>query len=166
MAGDFQFETYGSLPRSRAKQPRQSAAGRAAIHGLTEAEVGTIDSQVFLAFLWRVAGRPVDAPADWQRERMAVFVIDNYTVHKSAAVQAALPALAAAQIYVFYLPAYSPELSAMEPIWRAVKYHDLVERSHTMLGHLKHTVDHTLTQKVAALRRPPAETASLLPLPT
>ena len=37
----------------------------AAAHGLQEADLGTIDSEVFLGFVWHLAGRPVDAPDTW-----------------------------------------------------------------------------------------------------
>lgn len=45
-------------------------------------DVGKIDSEVFLAFVWQLGGRPTDAPPDWKRERP--LVVDNYSVHKGA----------------------------------------------------------------------------------
>lgn len=56
-AGRFLFETYASLPKSKAKQPRKTPEQIAANQGLTPAEVGPIDGERFLAFVWRMAGR-------------------------------------------------------------------------------------------------------------
>jgi hypothetical protein len=150
-AGEFPFVTFASLPKSHAKQPRPLAE-QAAQHGLTEAEVGKIDSEVYLGFLWTVAGRPPDAPPGWCRERPLWYVVDNYSVHKSERVQAEAPRLAAAGIHLFYLPAYSPELSRMEPVWQDVKYHGLPARSYDRLATLKQAVDTALASKAIQLR--------------
>src|SRR5918912_2432849 len=42
------------------------AAERATAQGLTAEEVGPIDAERFVAFLWQVAGRPAEATSDWQ----------------------------------------------------------------------------------------------------
>jgi hypothetical protein len=148
-AGEFHFETYARLPESRAKQPRKTPAERAADHGLSPEEVKVIDSELFLAFVWKVAGRPEGATETWCRERPLVVVLDNYGVHTSDRVRAELPALAAADVRFFHLPSYSPELSDIEPIWNATKHHDLADRSHSVLGSLKRAVDAALTNRAA-----------------
>ena len=151
-AGEFTFASFASLPKRKAKQPRKTLAEQAADHGLTEEEVGVLNSELFLAFLWQAAGRPVDAPAGWQRERPLVVVVDNYQAHQSARVKAELPALQRAGISLFYLPAYSPELSRIEPLWHAVKYYGLPQRSYQTLGELKRAVDTALVVKRLELR--------------
>ena len=164
-AGEFHFETYARLPERRTKKgnpPRKTLAERAAAHGLTPEEVGVIDHGVFLAFVWKVAGRPAVAPDDWRRERPLVVVIDNYSVHQSDAVAAAMPQLAAAGVELFYLPAYSPELSDIEPVWQDVKHHEIPERSHAVLGDLKRAVDAALLRKAARLRTAATETENSL----
>ncbi len=157
--GEFQYECVARLPQRGTK--RKSVAERAEPHGVTGAEVGTIDSERFLAFVWRVAGRPATAGEGWRRERPVVIVVDNYSVHKSATVRAAVPSLAAAGIVLFYLPSYSPELSAMEPIWHTVKYHDLTRRSYDQLGDLKQAVEAALGRKAAALQAAHAKSTQL-----
>lgn len=147
LVGQFEFASFGSLPRSRSKCPRKPLSARAADQGLTEAEVGAIDSDVFLAFVWHLAGRPPEAPETWRRERPLVIVVDNYTVHQSERVRIELPYLNAADIYLFYLPAYCPELSRMEPIWKDVKYHLMPQRSYERLGELKQAADTALLRK-------------------
>ena len=151
-AGTLAFFSLASLPERRGKTPLSRAA-QAAEHGLTQEEVGKIDSDVFLAFLWTVAGRPATAGDDWRRERPVHFVMDNYSVHKSERVSLERRALAAAGIYLFYLPAYSPELSRMEPHWRDLKGPGLPERSQTSAGSLKQAVDRGLARKAIELRQ-------------
>jgi hypothetical protein len=128
LAGEFRFATFASIPKP-AKRPdgscRKPLAQVAAEHGLTEEDLGVIDSAVFLAFVWQLAGRPLDAPAGWRRERPLMVVVDNYSVHRSERVQWERRKLEAADVYLVYLPAYSPELSRIEPQWKITKYYGL-----------------------------------------
>ena len=150
-AGRFVFETRASVPKSRAKVPRTPPEAIAAKHGLELHEVGALDAEFFLAFLWKTAGRPERAGADGKRERPLVVSLDNYSVHKSETVAAARGALEAADVHLFYLPSYSPELSRIEPIGHAVKYRGMSDRSHTVLGEAKAAVDQALQEKAVQL---------------
>ena len=141
------------MPVSRAKKPRQTPAVIAAGHGLTADEIGVLDAARLIAFIWTVAGRPSAAPAAWVRARPLEIVVDNYSVHTSKQVSALRPIWAAAGIRLQYLPAYSPELSAIEPIWNALKQHELPTRSFALLGDLKRAVDRALQQKAAVLQQ-------------
>jgi DDE superfamily endonuclease len=161
-AGHFVFECWAKVPEREIKG--KSLAGAAARHGVPAEAVGTITGERFVAFLWQVAGRPAGAAAPWQRERPLWIVLDNYSVHHGEELRAALPALRAAGVQLWYLPAYSPELSDIEPIWRSVKHHDLPQRSFKLLGDLKQAVEVTLAQKAAALRVACEKTDHLLPL--
>lgn len=152
IAGEFHHQSWASLPRSRAKKQPPTLAEQAAAHQLQPEEVGRIDSERLLAFIWEIAGRPAIHADGWRRERELVVALDNYSVHKSQEVQAAQPELAAANVTLWYLPAYSPELSEMGPIWHAVKHRDLVRRSYEVLGILKREVDDPLGRKAVALR--------------
>lgn len=146
-AGRFVYELCASLPKHTAKQPRKTPEERATKHGLRAEQVGTIDGERFVRFVWRVAGRPTVYAAGWQRERPLVLVIDNYSVHTGERVQAELDAFAAAGITLFFLPSYSPELSGIEPIWHDVKHHRLTKRSYAILGALFQAVDDALARK-------------------
>jgi hypothetical protein len=161
-AGRFLFETYAALPKSKAKKPRKIPEQIAADQGLTTAEVGPIDSGRFLAFVWRVAGRPALYAEGWKRERPLFLVLDNYSVHTGQAVQEALPLLEAANVFFFYLPSYSPELSEIEPIWNAVKHHEMPVRSHQKVKDLKIAVEEALTRKAEALSTAQQETTNQL----
>ena len=161
-AGRFEFETYASLPKSKAKKQRKTPEQIAAAHDLTPEEVGPIDSGRFLGFVWRIAGRPATAPQDWKRERPLYIALDNYSVHTSQPVQEAIPVLEAANVFFFYLPSYSPELSDIEPIWKAVKHHEIPVRSHSKIKDLKVAVDTALARKAEALLAARQETTDEL----
>ena len=148
-AGDFVHQTFVSLPKSQSKTKEGRAKGRdvmAANHGLSAEVVGPIDAVRFVAFVWELAGRPKDAPADWRRERPVMIVLDNYSVHKSQTVQAIQPAWEAADIFLVPLPSYCPQLSRIEPVWNDVKHHHLPTRSFQHVADLKHNVDAALAQ--------------------
>ena len=121
-----------------------------------ESRTGKLDSAAFLRFLWQdVAGLPAAPdrlPTDYVRARPCVVVLDNYSVHRSTLVQAVQPALAAAGVRFSYLPPYRPELNAIEPLWRHVKYEDLPVRSYPTAAALKAAVDEALDHHVAALQ--------------
>lgn len=116
---------------------------------------GRIASAAFLAFVAAdLAGLPApldQVPPGYRRARPCVVVLDNYSVHRAKDVQAALPALEAADVYFFYLPPYSPELNAIEPLWGDLKYHDLQERSHAELPALQVAVDGALATRADRL---------------
>jgi transposase len=70
-----------------------------------------------------------------------VVVLDNAGIHTSKVVQAARPGLAKQGIYLYYLPAYSPELNRIEPVFKQVKHHDMPVRSHTSKADLRKAVE-------------------------
>ena len=161
LAGGFVYQTWASLPKRRAKQQRKTPEAIAAAHGLAVNEVGPIDAARFLAFVWQVAGRPHEARTDWQRARPLMIVLDNYSVHKSQTVEDARPQLEAADVHLVYLPAYCPELSAMEPVWNDVKQHHLPIRSFEHVAALKRAVDTALACKADQLQQAYAQTTNV-----
>jgi hypothetical protein len=161
-AGEFGSACWAKLPKRGSK--RQTITERAERHGVRADEVGIIDSDHFLGFVWSTAGRPGNAPTDWRRERPLWIALDNYSVHTSDVVRAALPALAAAGVHLWYLPSYSPELSAIEPVWHAVKHREMRRRSFEQLGQLKRAVETVLAEKAVALRAQHLTNDHFLPL--
>jgi hypothetical protein len=150
-SGRFEFESRVSVPQSKAKAPRKTPQERAEAHGIEAGAVGKIDAEVFLSFVWTLAGRPPGAEGPWKRERPLVIVLDNYSVHKCEPVEDEIPRLAVADIHFFYLPSYTPEMSAIEPVWQDVKHHELTKRSHGKLGALQHDVCTALHAKATKL---------------
>lgn len=159
-AGGFMFATYASVPKSTAKKARKTIEERAATHQVDAACLGPIDGERLVAFFWQLSGRPLVHTADWRRERRLIIVLDNYSVHKGDAVKGALSDLEAANIELFYLPSYSPEMSAIEPIWRSVKGHGMPYRTQTVLGQAKQAVDNALAEKARLLRQAKSETTN------
>lgn len=44
-------------------------------------------------------------------------------------------------IYLYYLPAYSPELNRIEPVFKQVKHHEIPRRSHKSKAELRASVE-------------------------
>ena len=59
--------------------------------------------------------------------------------------------LEAADIYLVYLPSYSPQLSQIEPIWKDVKHHYLPKRSYQEVACLKEATEEALDRKAALM---------------
>ena len=163
-AGRFEYQRWACLPKSRAKKQRKSLEELAAAHGVRVEEVGPIDSDRFVAFIWRIAGRGSEEGAAWVRERELAVVLDNYSVHTSGVVAAATSALAVAGVHLVYLPSYCPELSRIEPDWNDIKQHHLPMRSFAQVGELKQAVDGALARKARQLQH--AKTTDLRRLDT
>jgi transposase len=70
-----------------------------------------------------------------------VVVLDNAGIHVSKELKAQRRALARDGIYLYYLPPYSPELNAIEPVFKQVKHHDIPIRSHTSRAELRASVE-------------------------
>lgn len=153
LAGRFEYQSWACLPKSQAKKRRKTAEQLAAAHGLRAEEVGPIDSERLVAFIWRAAGRASEASDGWVRERELVVVLDNYSVHKSKVVEEAVGELKVAGVSLWHLPSYSPELSRIEPDWNDIKQHHLPVRSFEQVGELKRAVDGALARKAHQLQQ-------------
>ena len=79
--------------------------------------------------LVRALDELLDQPATGGRP--LVIVLDNASSHHSHVVRDALPDRAARGLTLFYLPPASPELNAIERVFRAIKHTHLPERRYT-----------------------------------
>ena len=70
-----------------------------------------------------------------------VVVLDNAGIHTSKLVKAARPGLATLGIDLYSLPAYSPELNRIEPVFKQVKHHDMPTRSFATRADLRKAVE-------------------------
>src|SRR5512135_1318099 len=70
-----------------------------------------------------------------------VVVLDNASLHVSKAVKAQRKELARLGIHLYFLPAYSPELNRIEPVFKQVKHHEIPKRSHTSKAELRRSVE-------------------------
>ncbi len=112
---------------------------------------GKYGSDAHVRFVHKVAGLPAVLPEGYRRERPCVIALDNYSVHHSQIVKDRMPALEEAGVRFFFLPPYSPELNAIEPHWRQIKYHELPDRSHKTAESLQAAVDDALTKRARQL---------------
>jgi hypothetical protein len=112
---------------------------------------GKYDAEAHLRFVHKAASLPEALPEGYRRYRPFVIALDNYSVHHSQPVKDRTVELAAAGVRFFFLPPYSPELNAIEPLWRQVKYQDLPERSHKTAESLQAAVDQALTRRAMQL---------------
>lgn len=147
LVGRFEYELMASLPTSKGKKMEGCLEAIAKKHGLLPEQVGKLNADLLVAFLWRIAGRPQDAAQDWKRAIPLYVVMDNYSVHKCDTVKEAQPLLGAANVHLVYLSSYSPELSGIEPIWLDVKHRRMSRRSYDLAGALFDAVDDALTKK-------------------
>jgi hypothetical protein len=160
-AGRLDYQSWAVLPKSRAQKPRTTPEERAAAHGLTVDEVGPIDAERLVTFLWQVAGRPAAASPEWKRVRPLMIALDNYSVHTSQTVVTARPHLAAANVHLIYLARYCPEQSGIEPVWNDLKQHQISVRSFEQMADLKHAVDDALARKADQLQQAHAKPTNL-----
>ena len=79
-----------------------------------------------------------------------VVVLDNAGLHTKAA-RLARRALIRLGIYLYFLPAYSPELNEIEPVFRQVKYQEMPVRSYTSKVALREAVEHAFSSYAAKL---------------
>jgi hypothetical protein len=135
---------------ARAPKPKRKAISPLAA-GLSESELGVLNAEFLIGFIWQIAGRLNEAREGWRRDKPLVIVLDNYSVHQSGRFAGERIKWRAADIELFFLPSYSPELSGIEPLWRDVKQHQMRRLSRDSLLDLKRDVDTVLARKAEAL---------------
>ncbi len=84
-------------------------------------------------------------------DRPLIVVLDNASFHRSLDVQDAIPALWKRGIYLYYLPPYSPELNAVERVFRTIKHHELPGRTYPTLARLTTAVEAAFARQEAKL---------------
>jgi putative transposase len=82
-----------------------------------------------------------------------VVVLDNGSLHTSHVVKEALPSLRERGIRLYYLPPYSPELNAIEPLFGVIKYTELPERTYPTVPALLDAVNAAFARCEARLLR-------------
>ena len=63
-------------------------------------------------------------------------VLDNAPVHTSARFQAKIPEWEEKNLYLWFLPSYSPELNLIEILWKGIKYQWLPASAYTAFENL------------------------------
>lgn len=99
------------------------------------AKPGSLRSEHLVAFLTALPASPVPT----------VVVLDNGSIHRSKAVRAAIPTLRTRGVYLYFLPPYSPDLNAIEPVFRTIKHYRMPERRYATLPALSDAVHAAFT---------------------
>lgn len=69
--------------------------------------------------------------------KQTVVVVDNAPVHHSKAFQAKIQEWQKLDLYVYFLPPYSPEFNKIETLWRFIKYKWLPLDTYANIENLK-----------------------------
>jgi putative transposase len=83
-----------------------------------------------------------------------IVVLDNASFHHSLDMRDAIPELWKHGIYLYYLPPYSPELNAIERLFRTIKHHDLPDRTYPTLDQLTIAVEAAFARRETRLPQP------------
>jgi len=89
----------------------------------------------------------VAAIQEWVGERLAkprVLILDNARIHRSLLMQSKLAEWEEKNLYIFYLPAYSPHLNLIETLWRKMKYEWLKAENYVSFEKLSEAVKEIL----------------------
>ena len=149
----------GTLPGERKRVPYEYPQGRRVNVLATYAPYGPapwLDAVAFERTLTSDDLLTYLKALPWAKEPRVV-VRDNASMHVSKVVKAQRRELARLGIYLYYLPAYSPELNEIEPVFKQVKHHEIPKRSHTSKGDLRESVDQGFTTYRRKLHPKPRE---------
>jgi transposase len=97
--------------------------------------IGSINSDLIIEFM-----------DDFVKEitQKTIIVLDNATIHKSKAFQKRREVWEAQDVYIWYLPTYSPHLNRIETLWRKIKYEWLRPNDYLNWNTLNNAIDEIL----------------------
>lgn len=75
---------------------------------------GSVTSDVIIAFIEDFSS---------SRKQPTAIVLDNAPIHHSKKFEAKIVEWEKQDLYIFFLPTYSPHLNPIEILWRMIKYH-------------------------------------------
>lgn len=78
-------------------------------------------------------------------QQKSVIVLDNATFYHAKIVKAKLDQWAEKDLFIWFLPAYSPHLNKIETLWRKIKYEWLKPPDYLNLQTLNEALDHIFT---------------------
>lgn len=85
----------------------------------------------------------VDCIDEWVKSltKTTVLVLDNAPVHQAKLFQAKVEQWQEQNLFIFFLPAYSPHLNKIEILWRKIKYEWLKPQSYLSLEKLEQALN-------------------------
>jgi transposase len=103
----------------------------------------SMNADLMMAFLDDFAG---------QITQKTVLVLDNATIHHSAAFEDKIPEWEQQNLHIFYLPTYSPHLNLIETLWRKIKYEWLKPHHYQSWDTLSQAVEDIILQVGSVLK--------------
>ena len=91
----------------------------------------------------------VAAIEEWVTEKLSkprVLILDNARIHRSCLMQSKVAEWEAKNLYIFFLPAYSPHLNLIETLWRKMKYEWLKPEDYASFEKLTEAVKKILSE--------------------
>ncbi len=79
-----------------------------------------------------------------QISKKTVVILDNCPIHKSKKFMAKLEEWEEKDVYIFFLPPYSPELNLIEILWKRVKYQWIPFNAYLCFQNLKSSITNIL----------------------
>ena len=76
--------------------------------------------------------------------KKTVVILDNSPIHRSKKFKAKIQEWREQDLYIFFLPPYSPELNLIEILWRRIKYQWLSFDAYLCFQNLKERLSHVL----------------------
>ncbi len=136
---------YGWQPKDEYVRVCPKKGGRLNVFGLLSKDndlkaystAGSMCSDLMIAFLDDFAT---------QTTQKTVVVLDNAPIHRSAGFQSKIAEWEGRDLYIFFLPTYSPHLNLIERLWLKIKYEWLKPRHYQSLETLTKAVEYILCQ--------------------
>ena len=98
---------------------------------------GTMNSELIIAFIDDFATRVI---------QKTVIVLDNATIHHSEAFKEKIDEWQQKDLYIFFLPTYSPHLNLIETLWRKIKYEWLKPQDYLDFDTLTNAVENIILE--------------------
>lgn len=81
-----------------------------------------------------------------QIKQKTVIILDNAPIHKSKIFMQKVEEWKLQDLYIFFLPPYSPELNIIEILWRRIKYNWLPYDSYSSFQNLSENLNYVLNK--------------------
>src|SRR5659263_652617 len=79
-----------------------------------------------------------------QTIKKTIVILDNSPIHRSKKFKAKIQEWREQDVYIFFLPPYSPELNLIEILWRRIKYQWLSFDAYLCFQNLKERLSYVL----------------------
>jgi len=95
----------------------------------------TLNSDRFISFMDRFVAQTI---------KKTVVILDNCPIHKSKKFMAKIEEWKEQDVWIYFLPPYSPELNLIEILWRRIKYQWLPFDAYLCFQNLKERLSFVL----------------------